>query len=227
MAKLLVIAPHADDETLGVGGTIARMSSEGHHVIVAILTGHGKTKNPVGPKSLWDTVRKEALLAHKIIGVKKTIFRELPAVLLPDQPIYLINQVVKEVIAEVSPEILYIPFIYDLHRDHRELVYACNVAWRPSSTHGKKIKEIYMYETLSETHWNIEPFEMSFSPNTYVDISGPYMEKKINALKSYKSQMRFFPDGRSIEAIDILSKYRGVSIGVSAAEAFVQIRKII
>jgi LmbE family N-acetylglucosaminyl deacetylase len=61
MSKVLVIAPHADDEVLGVGGTISRLSLEGHKVVVAILTGHGEVPHPIWPKDIWDIVRAEAL----------------------------------------------------------------------------------------------------------------------------------------------------------------------
>lgn len=224
--KVLIIAPHADDEALGMGGTIARMSHERHDVVVGILTGHGNESNPVGPQEQWDTVRSEALLAHKALGVKQTIFRELPAVLLPDKPVYQINKEVEDLIFQAAPDILFIPFIYDLHKDHRELVYACNIAWRPVTKSGRKIKEIYMYETLSETHWNIQPYELGFAPNVFYDITGRYLEIKITALKFYESQMRAFPDIRSIECIEALAKYRGASVGVHAAEAFVLVRRI-
>jgi len=226
MLRVLVIAPHADDEVLGVGATIARFNKEGHKVFVAIMTGHGDAPHPIWPKDTWDTVRKEAVMAHDILGVHKTVFRELPAALLPEQPIYKINKVIDELINEIQPSILFIPFIFDLHRDHREISYAANVAWRPTGNTGKTIKEIYMYETLSETHWNIHQLEGGFLPNVYFDISGEYLQKKLQALEKYTSQIRKFPDARSLEALESLAKFRGCTIGVEAAEAFILVRKI-
>ncbi len=222
---LLVISPHADDETLGMGGTIAKRVKEGHEIYVAIMTGHGKGKHPLWPKKAWTIVRSEAKKAHEVLGVSKTLFFELPAVLLPDQPLYKINEVVFNVIKEVEPDILYVPFLFDLHRDHRELVYACNVAWRPVTPLGRKIREIYMYETLSETHWNIQPQEAGFCPNTWVDISD-FLEMKIKALQCYESQIREFPDVRSLDAVRALATWRGATVGLSAAEAFILVRKI-
>ena len=178
MARILVIAPHADDDVLGVGGTIARRCIQGDEVIVAVMTGHGEEPHPLWSKETWDVVRSEAAEAHALLGVSQTIYRELPAVLVSDQSVYIVNKVVADLFEEVRPEILYIPFLYDMHYDHRCLVYACNVAWRPSSPTGRAIREIYMYETLSETHWNIHQQEGGFLPNVYVDISGPFLEKK-------------------------------------------------
>ncbi|MEI6825274.1 MAG: PIG-L deacetylase family protein [Desulfuromonadales bacterium] len=226
MARILVIAPHADDEVLGVGGTIARRSIQGDEVIVAVMTGHGEETHPLWSKETWDIVRSEAAEAHAILGVSSTIYKELPAVLVPDQPVHEINKVVAELFNEVNPDILYIPFLYDMHYDHRCLVYACNVAWRPSSLTGRSIREIYMYETLSETHWNIHQHEGGFLPNVYMDISGDFLEKKKQAFSCFASQIREFPDARSIEGIEALAKWRGCSIGFHAVEAFCLVRKI-
>jgi LmbE family N-acetylglucosaminyl deacetylase len=176
---------------------------------------------------VWETVRSEALKAHKELGVDKTVFRELPAVLIPDQPIYKTNRIISDLIEEEKPEILYVPFLYDLHRDHREVTYACSIAWRPVTDWGMKIREIYMYETLSETHWNIHQIEGGFLPNAYVNIAGDFLERKLRALSCFQSQIRPFPDARSLEAVEALAKFRGCTVGVSAAEAFILARKII
>jgi len=101
MSNILIIAPHADDEVLGVGGAIARFAEEGNKVTVAILTGHGKEKHPLWPPELWEQIRVEALGAHEILGVSQTLFRELPAVMVKDQPLYYVNKVVGDLIEEV------------------------------------------------------------------------------------------------------------------------------
>ena len=226
MSRIVVIAPHADDETLGLGGTIARRCEEEHSVVVAILTGPGEDPHPIWPHKTWDVVRREACEAHRILGVHETVFRNIPAAMVPDRPIHEVTEIVSSLLAELEPEILYVPFLFDLHLDHRLLTYACNVAWRPTEDLGKSIREIYMYETLSETHWNIQPSESGFLPNAFVDISGRYLQKKLDALSCYVSQIREFPDCRSLEAIEALAKLRGSTVGVEAAEAFVLVRSL-
>lgn len=225
MSKILIVSPHADDETFGVGGTIARRDKEGHEVVVAIMTGHGEGEHPLWPRKNWDIVRNEAKKAHKVLGISKTLFFELPAVLVPEQPTYKKNQIILDVINEVGPDVLYLPFLFDLHKDHRELVYSCNVAWRPVSAAGKNIKEIYMYETISETHWNIQPQEAGFFPNTWVNIAD-FLERKIKALQCFESQIQKFPNTRSIEAVKALATWRGTTVGLPAAEAFILVRKL-
>ena len=67
---------------------------------------------------------------------------------------------------------------------------------------------------------------MTFIPNKFVDISGAALEAKLEAIKCFDSQLKEFPHPRSIEGIKALASYRGVTIGVAAAEAFMVIRSI-
>lgn len=224
--KVLCLAPHADDETLGAGGTLARHVREGDHVTVAILTGHGEGKHPLWDQSVWETVRGEAREAMSVLGVQELLFRELPAAMLPDLPVHVINTTVWNVVDEVQPEILYVPFSFDLHNDHRLVAEAASVAWRTSSRTGQGIKQVLMYETQSETHWNAHTIEPGFLPNWYVDVTNT-LETKIEALRLYRSQIRDFPDARSIEAVDALARWRGSLQGMRAAEAFVLVRGLV
>jgi len=95
------------------------------------------------------------------------------------------------------------------------------VALRPSSC---KVKRILSYETLSESEWG-QPIKF-FVPNVYVDISASF-EKKIAALKAYKSELIPYPHPRSLKGIRILAQKRGLEIKVGLAEAFMLIREIV
>jgi LmbE family N-acetylglucosaminyl deacetylase len=224
--KVLVIAPHADDETLGMGGTIAKYAHQGHNVIVAVLTGHGdEAPHPLWPKETWDVVRSEFQKACGILGVSDFFFEEIPAAMVADQPVWKLNKVTGELLKRIAPDILYVPFLNDLHKDHREVFHSLSVAWRPYTALGKKIQEVYTYEVCSETHLNFPYVEQGFFPNTWVDIS-EHLEKKLEALSCYKSQLHPAPSVRSLEAVKALSVWRGSQIMASAAEAFVLVRKI-
>jgi N-acetylglucosamine malate deacetylase 1 len=222
--KVLVIAPHADDETLGMGGTIARLASEGHEVVVAVVTGHGMDgPHPLWPRSTWTRVRAEARLAADTLGVAELIFEEIPAVLVADQPVWKLNRATQALVARVAPDVLYAPFPFDLHKDHREIFHSVSVAWRTASPLGRRIREIYCYEVPSETHLNIPYVEQGFSPSCWVDISN-HVKIKLRALACYESQIRPSPDARSISAAEALATWRGAQIGTAAAEAFVTVR---
>jgi LmbE family N-acetylglucosaminyl deacetylase len=221
MSRVLVIAPHPDDEVLGVGGTIARLAREGHDVFVVIVTR--------GDPSMFDPGfieqgRYEALEAHRLLGVHDTIFLEgFPAALLDTVPHSRLNDALKEVIYDIKPQILFIPFNGDIHRDHRLVFESALVAARPNN--NCQIQAIYVYETLSETNWNAPLLTPSFSPNTYFDISS-FLELKLEAMRIYQSQLKPFPHERSLEAIQALARLRGATVGLEAAEAFILIRLV-
>jgi LmbE family N-acetylglucosaminyl deacetylase len=223
---VLVVAPHADDETIGVGGTIARHARDGDHVTVAVVTGHGDdAPHPLWPRSVWERVRGEARGACGILGVEDLVFEEVPAALVADQPVWKLNRVTAGIVERARPEVLYAPFPFDLHKDHREVFHSLSVAWRPSSETGRAIREVYCYEVQSETHWNAPYLEPGFLPTTFVDVSET-LETKLRALACYESQVRPRPDSRSIDAVRALAVWRGSQIGVAAAEAFVTVRTL-
>ena len=226
--KVLVVAPHADDETIGMGGTIAKHAASGDEVVVVVMTGPGPADepHPIFSREVWDVVRQEAKAACDVLGVSELKFREIPAVLVPDKSVWSVNREAASVLDEVRPDILYLPFPLDLHLDHRAIYYAFSVAWRPVSPVGRRIREIYTYETVSETHWNPPYLEAGFLPNTYVNISET-LETKMKALECYGSQIQQPPHARSLDAIKALAGWRGSQVSMHAAEAFVAIRKLV
>lgn len=222
--RVLCLAPHCDDETLGCGGALARMAAAGDDVIVAVVTGPGEGPHPVFPLSSWERVRSEARVALDALGIQKLWFENLPAALVADLPKHLINSTVQALMERARPEVLFVPHPFDLHKDHREIFDAASVAWRPVNEVGRGIREIYAYEVLSETGWNAGGIEPGFVPNVWLDITET-LEKKLAAMAKYKSQLRPFPDSRSCEAVEHLARYRGAQMGMAAAEAFVLVRK--
>lgn len=219
--KTLVIAPHADDEVLGVGGTIAKHIDEGNDVYVCVVTSGHPT---MFPEDILKQLRKEALSAHELLGVKETYFLDFPAVMLSEIPKHEINGKILDIINEVQPDIVFIPHYGDMHLDHYIVSQASMVGLRPIREH--KVLEVYSYETLSETEWNIPHASNTFIPNTWVDISN-YLDKKLKAMNTYSTQVYEFPHPRSLEGIESLAKFRGSTVGVNAAEAFTLIRRII
>ena len=222
MSRVLVIAPHPDDEVLGVGGTIARLAHEGHDVFVTIVT-HGDP-SMFGPVFI-EQGRQEALKAQRLLGVRETIFLEgFPAALLDTVPHSRLNEALRKVLHDLKPEILFIPFNGDVHLDHRLIFESALVAARPNS--AQQVQTIYAYETLSETNWNAAPLTPGFLPNTYFDISA-FLEVKLEAMNIYQTQLKRFPHERSLEVIRALGRLRGAAVGFKAAEAFVLIRAVL
>lgn len=222
--KILVLAPHADDETLGMGASMAKWVRNGDSVTIAVLTGPGSEPHPLYPPATWDVVRAEAHRAFGVLGVKDVRFDNLPAVLVGDMPAWEVNKAVGDMIERVGPDELYVPFPFDMHRDHRELFHAASVAWRVSSPTGRSIRRVAAYEVMSETHWNAPYLEAGFLPHMFVDVTDT-LSVKLDALHCFESQMRPAPHTRSIEACEALARFRGAQAGVAAAEAFVIIRE--
>lgn len=223
--NVLVLAPHADDETLGCGGTIARLSAEGHDVTVAILTGHGDDQpHPLWPRSVFDDIRAEAAKAHAVLGVRSTIYRELPAAQLAEVPTHVLNAVVLGVFEDVRPSVVFVPFQFDLHEDHRRVFEAASVAWRPSTDVGRGVQRVYAYETPSETHWNFQSAEPGFLPNVWIDISD-HLDTKLEAFRCFESQVQPEPGARSIQALESLARWRGSQMHMWAAEGFMLVRE--
>ena len=218
MSKVLVFAPHPDDEILGCGGTMIKHVEAGNDVYVCVVT---TGKLPLFKPEFVERALSETRECHKFIGVKKTFFLDFPAVMLEKAERYELIEKILEVIKEVMPDEVYIPHWGDMQKDHQIVADACMVALRPKYKHA--IKCIYSYETMSETAWNAPNLQNEFIPNTFVDISDQ-LNSKIRALAFFTTQLGLFPDARSTEAIEALAKYRGALMHINAAEAFMLIR---
>lgn len=218
---VLVLAPHPDDEVLGMGGTIAKLTQKGARVVVAITT-KGQASH-FGLEQV-EIVRREAARAHGVLGVSEThVLDQFPAAHLDTVPQAEINQALAALVQEVRPDTLFLPFLGDIHFDHQVVFNAGMVASRPNGAHVPT--RIYAYETLSETNWNAPYLTPGFLPNAYFDISET-LPLKLEAMKAYASQLRNPPNERSVEAITALATLRGAAVYLHAAEAFVLVREI-
>lgn len=225
LENVLVVAPHADDETLGAGGAIARYVSEGRRVTVALMTGLGPEAHPFATADGIATVRAEFQQAMQVLGVHETVLHDLPTTLLDAMPQHVVNRAAAETLDRVKPDLVLLPFEHDLHRDHEILNYAFRVALRPHLSGNRKRHAVLAYETATETHLQSPYLRPSFEPNLWVDVSD-HIETKIEALSKFRSQILPHPALRSLEALRALATWRGAQIGVHAAEAFVALRLV-
>ncbi|WP_331376186.1 PIG-L deacetylase family protein [Sinorhizobium chiapasense] len=219
--RTLVVAPHPDDEVLGVGGTIARLASEGEEVFVAVVTeGKPPTFHPADVAK----TQAEAAEAHRILRVKETFWLRLPAARLAETSHATVNGALFELVRRLSPQTVVLPFVGDMHMDHQLTFTSALVACRPHQADFPKL--ILAYETLSETNWNAPYLSPAFVPNVFVDIS-KHLETKLTAMRMFASQLREPPHERSIATISALASLRGATVMQQAAEAFVLVRQIV
>ncbi len=216
-SNILIVAPHCDDEVLGCGGTIAKYVKEKHNVYVLILTNANMGDKNIFTKKDIERVRKESLLAHKILGVKKTIFLDFPAPSLHTFPNHKIADNIRQMILKFKIETLFLPFPGDMHLDHYYSYIAGIVASRASK--NTNVKNIFCYEVMSETECSPHNLNNQFNPNYYIIIDD-YIDTKIKALRCFKSQIYPSPHPRSINSVKNLALYRGTSINSKFAEAF-------
>ena len=220
--KILVIAPHPDDDILGCGGTIKKYVNRGDEVFLCIVT---KAYTPDWSDAFIKERNIEIGNAVKKIGISKVFFLDFPTVKLDTVPQKELNDAISKCVQEVNPEIVFIPFHGDINKDHRLVSEAALVALRPKP--GSNIKKVYLYEVLSETEWAkpAQKIEDVFIPNYYEDIS-EFLNDKIKAMECYKSEIKEYPHPRSLEGIKVLAQKRGMESGVKYAEAFMLLREI-
>tara|TARA_B100001027_G_C16236493_1_gene317255 strand:- start:252 stop:926 length:675 start_codon:yes stop_codon:yes gene_type:complete len=220
--KIFILAPHADDEILGCGGSISKFNKLGYHINVLILTNANLGAPEIYSSKEINLIRKESKIANDFIGTKKLYFENLPALNLRNYPIYKISNIISKYIKNIDPEIIFLPSTKDIHEDHKIIFHAAKIAIRPNKRNN--LKKILSYEVLSETEWNEN--EQSFNPNYFVKLRSLDIKNKIKAFQKYKSQVKKFPHPRSKEAILSLSRVRGSQVFMDYAEAF-KVEKIL
>ena len=224
MSKILVIAPHADDEVLGCGATMAKACAKGNEVFVLICTNASVGAPELFSAELIKQIRTEAVNAHRLIGVKETIFLEFPAPALDQFPRYKMSNEISAIIKKIGADTVYIPHRDDCHKDHTIIHECAMVACRPLA--NCSVKHVYAYETLSETEWGEPVAADFFVPVKYNTFTNEEFQKKLDAMSCFKSQLYPFPASRSLVAIEALAKYRGCTVSAERAEAFEVLRDI-
>jgi LmbE family N-acetylglucosaminyl deacetylase len=223
MKKILFVSVHPDDETLGCGGTIMKLKNLGSSLHWLNLTDIDND-HPFGFSKETIVKRQSTTIQVKNTYGFDTFTNLKYHTMLLDK--YNASELIKDigqVITNIEPDTIYLTNRSDVHSDHRiafDAVYACTKSFR-----YPYVKDILMYETLSETEFAPALIEKAFIPNTFVDIS-KYMEDKIRIMKMYDTEIMPDPLPRSIHAIKGLAAYRGSRIGVNYAEAFQQIYRV-
>jgi len=221
MNKILVIAVHPDDETLGCGGTLLKHKANGDEIHWLIATDikelEGFEKTTVEKRGEEIDKVKELFRFSSVnrLGLSTTKIDEYS---MSD----LISKI-SSIINKVKPNIIYLPFKSDVHSDHKyifDAAYSCTKTFRYPF-----IKKIYMMETLSETEFAPSTKEDSFVPNVFIDISN-YMDKKIEIMKVFENEIGEHPFPRSERNIWALGTLRGATCGCDYAESFVLLKEV-
>ena len=219
--KILIISPHPDDETLGVGGTILKLKENSNFIYWLIITGMNEKLGFSKEKIL--SREKEIEKVAEIYKFEDVFKLNFPTTRLDTIPMVDLVSKISDCIYKIKPEIIFVNNKSDIHTDHKITFQAVISATKPFRANF--IKKILMYETISETDTLTSLSENIFPPNIYVDISN-YIEKKLKIMSTYKSEIMNYPLPRSLDSIKALARYRGSQIGVEYAEAFMLVREI-
>ena len=215
MKKVLFIAVHPDDETLGCGGTILKHREKGDQIFWLIITKANQKITTI-PDIIekQQTYISQVALKYGFNGWKQLNF------LTTKLDHYALGEIISEVstyINDIKPTHIYLHHFADVHSDHKvafEAVYSCTKNFRYPF-----IQKILLFETLSETEFAPAIRNNVFVPNVFSDIT-PYIEKKLQIMQLFTTEQMEEPLPRALTSIKALARYRGSRIGVKYAEAF-------
>ena len=221
MRNVVVISAHPDDEILGVGGTLLKHKKNGDKIYWLITTNifeeQGFSKERVFSR------QREIEKVSEALGAEKVFMLNYPTMSLSTSTLIEMVPKLSKIFTEIELEIIYCLNRSDAHSDHRitfDAVMACTKSFRYPF-----IKQVLMYECISETEFAPQLPEKMFIPNYFVDISS-FLEEKKNLMKIYASELGDHPFPRSLKNIEALASFRGASVGVEYAEAFQLIKYI-
>lgn len=216
MTSVLAVAPHPDDETLGLGGTLLRHIAAGDAVHWLVLTALPEAGGSL-PPGIFDAVAA----AYGFAGVHRL---DLPDARLDTVPLADLVPRIGAVVQRVAPATVYLPHPGDAHTDHRvafDAAAACTKPFRYPS-----VRRVLVYETPSETDFGVDPGRLGFRPNVYVDVT-THLERKLEITRLYTGELGVHPFPRNGDALRARAMLHGTVAGVQAAEAFVLLREIL
>ena len=207
--NVLAVGAHADDVEIGCGGTVALHTRRGDKVIILIMAESAYTYydgRVLRTEEEWKTeeARGAEVLGAKLINLGfKT--KEVP---YSRESIESINRVIDE----YNIDMIYTHWYHDSHQDHRRTTQSVLSA-------GRYVKNILMYEP----EYPAGRSYLGFRNQYYVDITSTF-DKKMEALKQHKSQIRKYGEKMFLEAVEARARHRGYEIGNKYAECFEVVR---
>lgn len=244
--RLLVVSPHADDETYGCAGTMARVKALGGEVYVVLasvadLVHYGtECERVIAGDAVSGVPSKKLVTQRTRLDEFEAVMKLLDVddwdVLFTDATTHLALDTVprKQLVGMLEadgrlsidalrPTMVMIPAL-SYNQDHEALYKACMTATRPGAA-GEKftVPFVLAYDNTS-LFW--APEQQRFHPSLYVDVSA-YLDVKIEALRMHTSQVRAPLYHGSPEGLELATKVRGREVGVEAAEGFVQLRGVL
>ncbi len=215
----LVVAAHPDDEVLGAGATIHKLTSCGHTVDVCIMSAEAKAR-AFRPED--NELEEDLDSSAKMLGIRGHYKGAFPNIEMNTVPHLHLVQFIEKAIMESQPDVVITHHPSDTNNDHLHTSLACQAAIRlfQRRPEMKPVQELWYMEVLSATDWSVNTAMIPFRPNTYVEVGQEGVDMKIKALAQYRGVMRPYPHPRSEESLKSLATLRGSESGCLYAEAF-------
>lgn len=215
--NILLVVAHPDDEVLGAGATIHKLTASGHKVAVCTLANHAAARANISA-----TLQADQEKAFRIMGIEKSYVGDFPNIQMNTVPHLRVVQFIESAIEDWKAESIYTHHPADTNNDHVITSYAAQAASRlfQRKEGVPALKQFIYMEIPSSTEWSFDSSANRFSPNMFVEIGREGVDIKLKALAAYTGVMRPYPHPRSEEAITGLAAYRGVQAGCNYAEAF-------
>lgn len=215
----LVVVAHPDDEVLGCGGLIERLTAAGREVHVAFMSGQ-VTARMHRPSD--DALDADIHSAQKILRTSSIRKGPFPNIRMNTADHLELVQFIETALSETRADWVITHHPHDLNDDHRQTSAAAQAAARlhQRGEGGPSLKGLLFMEVLSSTDWQFGGTSRAFEPTSFIEIGTAGLTAKIDALKCYRDVMRPYPHPRSEESIRALATLRGSEAGMELAEAF-------
>ena len=220
--KILAVSAHPDDETLGCGGALLKHAAEGDSLFWLVAT---RTYEPEWSAETIRIKADEVKRVAEAYGMQHYFKLGFPSIRLDTLPLADLICRIRNVIEEVKPGVVYLVHGGDVNSDHYVLFTAVMSVLKGFYMLKQGVRRILSYETLSSTEAAPPQPYRAFVPDVYRDIT-PWIEQKLQIMGLYESESHPDPMPRGPSAIRALARYRGASIGVDYAEAFMLIREV-
>lgn len=219
--KELYISAHPDDETLGCGGTILKHLERGDEAYWLVAT---QAHEPEWSREIIEQKDAEVQCVAEAYGFARCFRLGFETTRLDLVPRADLIERIREVVAEVRPESVYVTHPGDVHTDHGYVYAATAAVLRGFHMKSFGVRRLLCYETLSSTD-QASPHGAGFTANVFTDIT-PFLERKLELMALYETELHPEPLPRTMTAIRSLARYRGATIGVEYAEAFQLVRAL-
>lgn len=220
--RVAVIAAHPDDEVLGCGATIARHTAAGDEVRILILaegaTSRTQQRDVASAAGEMAALRSAGEAAARILGATSIEWAGFADNRMDGVELLDVVKRVEAFLGTCRPDVIYTHHAGDINVDHQVAQRAVMTALRPLP--GATFCTILQFEIASSTEWGSAATGAPFVPQWFEDVSD-FLDAKLAALDAYSTEMRSWPHPRSREGVTALAHWRGATVGVAAAEAFV------